>query len=194
MLNCWEFPSNCFHLLCELWSSQFQQKSSVESEDTGGRRTIGFVTEERKWQDINISAENVLGFPEGVKGPLEIWVTYVRWQLSAQLGNFCSAQWHKSRYDGAALPGASGEGEWRRRGGCSQEAFRVRLWSPSLGKKMRQTFAKWCSLDNWSQWNRNVWNWSIFNKQARGQHVIQRMECLNSGFQRPFFPLASQNS
>lgn len=84
----------------------------------------------------------MLGFPEGVKGPLEIWVTYLRWHLSAQLGNFCSAQWHESSYNGAALPSASGEGEWRRRGGCSQEALRVGLWSPSLGKKMRQTFAK----------------------------------------------------
>lgn len=112
----------------------------------------------------------MLGFPEGVKGPLEIWVTYLRRHLSAQLCNFCNVQLRKPRYNGAALPSESVEREWRRRGGCLQEAIRVGPWTPSLGKKMRRTFGKWWSLDNWSQCDRNIWNWSIFSKQARGQH------------------------
>ena len=76
----------------------------------------------------------MLGFPEGVKGPLEIWVMYLRRHLPAQLCIFCRIQLHMSSYKGAALPSESVEGEWRRRGGCSQETFRVGPWSPSLGK------------------------------------------------------------
>lgn len=59
-------------------SNVFTFFMNYESEGTEGRWKIGLVIEERKRDDTNILAENVLGFPESVKGPFEICVTCLR--------------------------------------------------------------------------------------------------------------------